>query len=125
MTITSVPLSPVRPVGSDVTVTCAVNSSPMVDILVTVVTEWTGPAGFVTANTAQPVVGNTTLYTSTVIISSFSRDNSGIYTCRATISSTTRNPFVRDSVTLSSYRVTVGEIVNLATAWGSYHVMID
>ena len=125
VTITSVPLSPIRPVGSDVTVTCAVNSSPMVDIQVTVVTEWTGPAGFVTANTAQPVVGNTTLYTSTVIISSFSRDNSGIYTCRATISSTTRNPFVRDSVTLSSYRVTVGEIiVNLATAWGSY-VMTD
>ena len=122
MTITSVPLSPVRPVGFDVTVTCAVNSSPMVDIPVTVVTEWTGPAGFVTTNTAQPVVGNATLYTSTVIISSFSRDNSGIYTCRATI--TTRNPFVRDSVTLSSYRVTVGEIVNLATAWGSY-VMTD
>ena len=97
----------------------------MVDIPVTVVTEWTGPAGFVTTNTAQPVVANTTLYTSTVIISSFGRDNSGIYTCRATISSTTRNPFVRDSVTLSSYRVTVGEIVNLATAWGSYHVMTD
>ena len=104
VTVTSVPLSPIRPVGSAVTVTCVVELSSMVDIPVTVVTEWTGPAGF---NIAQPVsVG----YTSTALISPFGRNNSGIYTCRATVSSTSPNQFVRDSVKSSSARVTVGKI---------------
>ena len=107
VTVTSVPLSPIRPVGLAVTVTCTVELSSMVDIPVTVITEWTGPAGFMTTNTAQPVsVG----YTSTVIISPFGRNNSGIYTCRATVSSTSLNQFVRDSVKSSSARVTVGKI---------------
>lgn len=110
MIVTSVPLSPIRPVGSDVTVTCAVELNPMVDIPVTVITVWTGPAGFMTTNTAQPVVGNTTLYTSMVTINLFRRNNSGIYICRATISSTSLNPFISDSVTSSSTRVTVGKI---------------
>ena len=104
VTVTSVPLSPIRPVGSAVTMTCAVELSSMVDIPVTVVTEWTGPAGF---NIEQPVsVG----YTSTALISPFGRNNSGIYTCRATVSSTSPNQFVRDSVKSSSARVTVGKI---------------
>ena len=107
MTVTSVPLSPIRPVGSAVTVTCAVELSPVVDIPVTVVTEWTGPAGFMTTNTTQPVIVG---YTSTAIISPFDRNNSGIYTCRAIVSSASLNPFVRESVTSSSARVTVGKI---------------
>ena len=110
VTVTSVPLSPIRPVGSDVTLTCAVELNPMVDIPVTVITVWTGPAGFMTTNTAQPVVGNTTFYISMVIINLFGRNNSGVYTCRATISSASLNPFINDSMTSSSTRVTVGKI---------------
>ena len=107
MTVTSIPHSPIRPVGSAVTVTCAVELSSMVDIPVTVVIEWTGPAGFMTIDTAQPVsVG----YTSMAIISPFGRNNSGIYTCRVTVSSASLNTFVRESVTSSSARVTVGKI---------------
>ena len=110
MTVTSVPLGPIRPVGSDVTLTCAVELSPMLNIPVTVITEWTGPAGFMTTNTAQPVVGNGMLYTSTVMVGSFGRNQSGIYTCRATISSVSLNPFISDSVTSTSTRVTIGKI---------------
>ena len=107
MTVISIPLSPIRPVGSTVTVTCAVELNPMVDIPVTVVMEWTGPAGFMTTNTAQRVSVD---YTSTAVISPFGRNNSGIYTCRATVSSASPNQFVRESVTSSSARVTVGKI---------------
>ena len=56
------------------------------DILVIVNTEWTGPDGLTTTNTAQPVMGSTTTYTSTVMVSSFGRDKSGNYRCRATVS---------------------------------------
>ena len=110
MTVTSAPLSPLRPVGSDVIVTCAVELSPMVNIPVAVVTEWTGPAGFTTTNTAQPVVGNSMLYTSTVTVCSFGRNQSGIYTCRATVGSASLNPFISDIVTSLSTRLTIGKI---------------
>ena len=110
MTVTSFPLSPIRPVGSAVTVTCTVELSSMVDVPVTVTTVWTGPAGFMTTNIAQPVMGNTTIYASTAMIGLFGRNQSGIYTCAATISSASLNPFIRDNVTSSSNRITVGKI---------------
>ena len=74
-------------VGSTVTLTCTVELSPAVDVPVTVNTVWTGPAGFSTTNTAQAMAGNTTTYTSTAIVSSFGRAQSGNYTCTATVSS--------------------------------------
>ena len=48
---------------------------------------WTGPAGFSTTNTAQPVMGSTNTYTSAAVVRSFGRDQSGNYTCTATVSS--------------------------------------
>ena len=57
------------------------------DVPVTVNTVWTGPAGFSTNNIAQPVMGSTTTYTSTAIVRSFEKDQSGNYTCTATVSS--------------------------------------
>ena len=57
------------------------------DVPVTVNTAWTGPAGFNATNTAQPVMGSNTTYTSTAIVWSFGRDQSGNYTCTATVSS--------------------------------------
>ena len=72
-------------VGSTVTLTCTVELSPAVDVPVTVNTVWTGPDGFMTTNTAQPVMGSTTTYTSTAMVSSFGRDQSGDYTCTATV----------------------------------------
>ena len=92
MNISSDPVSPILPFGSAVTLTCTVELSPAVDVPVTVNTVWTGPDGFMTTNTAQPVIGSNTTYTSVVIVSSFGINQSGNYTCTATVSSTT--PFL-------------------------------
>ena len=104
MTIIS---SPIRPVGSNVTLNCTVELSPAVDVPVTVSTVWTGPDGFVTTNTAQPVMGSTTTYISTAMVSSFGRDQSGQYICTVTVSSTS---FILSSSSQSgTARVTTGK----------------
>ena len=94
-------------VGSTVTLTCTVELSPAVDVPVTVNTVWTGPDGFMNTSTAQPVMGSTTTYTSTAMVSSFGRDQSGDYTCTATVNST--SSFITGSMGSSSTRVTVGK----------------
>ena len=100
---------PIRPVGSDVTLTCTVELSPAVDVPVTVNTVWTGPAGFNTTNTAQPIAESTTIYKSTVIVSSFARNQSGNYNCTAN-TSIPSNPFISNSVPRTGMeRITVGK----------------
>ena len=104
----------VRPIGSAVTLTCTVTVelSSAVDVPVTVTTTWTGPAGFMTTNTAQPVMGSTTTYTSTAMVSPFGRDQSGNYSCRATFRSTSLNTFLTGSAgRTGTARVTVGETI--------------
>ena len=85
----------IRPVGSAVTMTCTIELSSDVDIPVTVTTVWTGPDGFMTTNTAQSVKGSTTTYTSTAMVSTFGKDQSGLYICSAT--AITTSPFIIDS----------------------------
>ena len=87
VSVTSNPVSPIRPVGSNVTLICTVELSPAVDVPVIVNTVWTGPDG-VTLSPTTPAMGNLTRYTSTAMVSSFERDQSGNYTCTATVSST-------------------------------------
>ena len=110
-------------VGSTVTLTCTVELSPAVDVPVTVNTVWTGPDGFMATNIAQPVMGSTTTYTCTTMVSSFGRDQSGDYTCTATVSST--SSFLTNSMGSSSTRVTVGKanhlISSLSCVTGSLH----
>ena len=91
-------------VGSSVTLTCTVELSPSVDVPVTVNIVWTGPAGFMTTNTAQPVMGSTTTYISTAIVNSLGRDQSGDYTCTATVSSMSSNVMATSSI-----RVIIGK----------------
>ena len=86
VSVTSDLPNPIRPVGSTVTLTCTVALAEYVDGL-TVNTEWTGPIGFSENGTAQRM-GSTSTYTSTAIVSSFGRAQSGYYTCTATVSST-------------------------------------
>ena len=86
VSVTSDLPNPIRPVGSTVTLTCAVALAEYVDGL-TVNTEWTGPIGFSENGMAQRMGSNST-YTSTAIVSSFGRAQSGNYTCTATVSST-------------------------------------
>ena len=107
MNVTSDLDSPIRPVGSaTVTLTCTVELSPAVDVTVTVNTVWTGPDGFM-VNRPAGRVGSTTAYTSTAMVSSFGRDQSGVYTCTATVSST--SSFFVSSSGSGTARVTVGE----------------
>ena len=107
--ISSDPVSPVRPVGSAVTLTCTVELSPAVDVPVIVNTVWTGPDGLTTTNTAQPVMDSATTYTSTAMVNSFGRDQSGVYNCTATVSST--SSFLTGSGSQSgTARVTVGKV---------------
>ena len=110
----SVILSPpyagiIQPVGSTITMTCTVELSPVVNVPVTVITEWTRPAGFVANIAAQPIEDHsTTNYTSRAVVGSFGRNESGVYTCKATI--TTTSPFLRDSASSSgTSRITVGK----------------
>ena len=91
---------PIRPIGSTVTLTCTVVLAEYVECL-TVNTEWIGPNGF-SENGIAHRMGSTTTYTSTAMVSSFGRDQSGNYTCTATVNSI--------NVTVSSStRVTVGK----------------
>ena len=89
-------------VGSTVTLTCTVELSPAVDVPVTVNTVWTGPDGFMTTNTAQSVMGSTTTYTSTAMVSSFGRDQSVNYTCTATLRPHPPSTHITESGALSN-----------------------
>ena len=105
MSVTSHPVSPIHPNGSNVTLTCTVELSPAVDVPVTVNTVWTGPAGFMVA---QPAIGSTTTYISTAMVRSFGRNQSGNYTCAAIASSDSHN--LRTSSQSSTEIITTGKI---------------
>ena len=100
-------------VESSITLTCTVELSPLVDVPVTVTTEWSGPDRFTTTNTAQLVIGSpTATYSSTAVVSSSGIEQStGNYTCKATVKAT-MSSFLIDSVGYSSSRVIVGKAIN-------------
>ena len=115
---TSVSLSssipnPIPPFGSDVTLTCAVELSPAVDVPVTINTVLTTDEGFARVSTAQPVMGSSTNYTSTFLISSFGRSNSGLYVCSATVSLLSHAYISDSSAATHLVRVTTGEILTI------------
>ena len=104
-------------IDSSINLICTVELSPLVDVPVTVTTEWTGPAGFMTSNTAQPVMGsNPTTYTSTAMVSSSrsGRDQSGNYTCKVAIAVRAMSSYLidLDSVGHSSSRVVIGKTIH-------------
>ena len=106
MTITSVPASPVRPIGSDVTLTCIVELSQTVDVPVTVNVQLIDPAGSSLTTITSSMSGS--VYTSTAMISSFGRNQSGDYTCAVMLTSS--SSFLTESGTLSDeLRVTTGK----------------
>ena len=107
--------NPIRPVGSDVTLTCTVDLDPAVDVPVTVNTEWTGPDE-VKLYSSAPVMKNLTKYISTVNISSFGRNQSGNYTCTANVTSPVSFPKNSGSQSATT-AVTVGNELKLYY-WG-------
>ena len=99
------PVSPI-PVGSDVTLTCIVELSPAVNIPVTGNVQLTDPTGSLLSTTTLLVSGST--FPSTAMISSFGSDQSGVYTCTASVSSTSQ--FVTQSSSRSGIvRLTGGD----------------
>ena len=85
MNVSNSKRNPIRPIGSDVTLTCTVDLNPVVDVQVTVRTVWNGPAQFRVITIAQPVMGSNTSYISTAMVSSFGRVQSGNYRCIAVV----------------------------------------
>ena len=110
MLLTSDPVSPIWPVPSDVFLTCIVELSPAVDIPVTVKTVWTGPDGImILSNDTVILMQNLSVYTSTILISSFGRNQSGNYCCTASVNSTSKSAFVVRVGSLSgTIKVTTG-----------------
>ena len=107
MTVTP-PAVPVT-VGSSINLTCTVELSRLVDIPVTVNTVWTGPDGFTADNSDL----RNTIYTTTSMVSSFGREQSGVYTCTASISST--SAFLVGSTQMSgTARITVGKSMRIS-----------
>ena len=105
--ISSDPISPIRPVGSDVTLTCVVELSPIVGVSVTVNIQLTNPAGIPRSTTIPSVSGST--YTITSMVRSFGRGQSGFYTCRATVSATLANSFIIPGVASAMTKVATSE----------------
>ena len=120
--VTSNKPNPIRPVGSNVMLTCTVELSPAVDVPVTVYTVWTGPDGLELMTNGPDVDSNTTYtgnttYTSSIMIISFGRNDSGNYTCTATVMTVEQlsSQYINDSeaVTSNEIRITTGMWVEL------------
>ena len=104
---------PTITVGSSVILTCTVAFNPSVDVPVTVDVVWTGPNGFMIAGAAQPLFGSTALYQSDIVVTSFGKDQSGDYTCAATINSSESSAVIDSATTSSKITLTVGIYVIL------------
>ena len=98
----------VRPIGSTVTLTCMADLDPAIDVPVTVNIQLSDPAGSPLTTTTPLVSG--AIYSSMATISSFGRNQSGIYTCFATVSPSPPNSFLSESsIQTETLRVTTGE----------------
>ena len=94
-------------VGSDVTIQCTVVMTRLeVDVNVTI--HLNDPTGKNLITTTRSLTSFGSTYTSTATVSSFSRDQSGIYTCNVTYFSL-NNPFLLDSDPhIETLRITTG-----------------
>ena len=111
-------------IGSTVTLTCTMKLRPLMDVAVTVNTLWTGPDGFITTNTAQSVMGSTTTYTSTALVTSFGREQSGVYVCGVSIDSAI-SPFLVRSIQMNgTVRVTLGKPMNFIMHFANIYNII-
>ena len=124
MLSTSIP-SPIRPIGATFDLICTVllTSRPAIDIPLNVNFELlrTHPAGSPALTTTAPSMSRSN-YTTIAIISSFGRNDSGVYTCRATVSSASVNTYVSDSNAQShSINVTTGELYHYHSLYDKYY----
>ena len=97
--VTSNPISPIRPVESDVTLTCTVelSSGPEIDVPLNVNFQLTkaDSAESLQTSTNQSISGST--HTTAALIRSFGRHHSGSYISTATVMSTVYSSFLTSS----------------------------
>ena len=108
VTVSSTPSSPIT-AGSSVTVICTVELNQYVDVGLTVNIDWTGPES-VSISPTDPLMESTNRYTSTITFMSFGREQSGVYACRATISSDTL--MTSGTGIMGMERITVGKLLD-------------
>ena len=99
MIIRSDKMNPIRPIASNVTLTCTVGLQSVVansGIQLTVDILLSGPNGNSLSSTTVLQMSSSS-YIGTAVISSFDGHLSGVYTCEATLSST--SPFLEESST--------------------------
>ena len=106
--------NPVPPFRSNVTLVCTalLVSGPGIDVPLNVTFEVLrmNPAGSPLTTTTPSVSGSN--YTTTAMISSFGRSDSGVYTCRASVNLVSTNTYIRASNTrFHSTRVTTGKLI--------------
>ena len=125
--------NPVRPIGSTVTLTCTVHVdlSAAVDLPAIVnidVLPQFAPHDGVLVTTSQPIIGDTNVYTTTAMVSSFERNQSGSYECLAGLHSALNNTYICESFGIGyTIEITTGESIalllvnlNLATTFHLY-----
>ena len=104
--------NPIRPLGSAVTLNCTMmlNSGPEIDIPLTVEVELSKSAPVRSSLTTTTLsLSGSTYSTTTATVTSFGREQSGFYTCRATVTVRqpnsdyiTNNGPLSDNITLST-----------------------
>ena len=109
VTVTASPGDPFIVEGHPLNLTCSIELSEAVDIIVNTV--WSGPSGTqFTTTTSVATRMTATTYTSTATISSVETSDSGEYNCTATVSST--SPFLTESEDVSGmHTVNIGNML--------------
>ena len=97
-------------VGSDVTIQCTVVMTRLeVDVNVTI--HLNDPTGKILITTTRSLTSFGMTYTSTATVSSFTRDQSGIYTCNATYFSPDNQFVLESDPHIVTLLVTVGRYI--------------
>ena len=108
--LSSITSNPIQP-GSDVILICNVslNGGPEIDIPLTVNIELSKSDPVGSPLTTTPLSMSGLLYSTTTMVSSFGRNQSGVYTCMSTVNSTSPNVYLSVNHTAHSVRVTTGK----------------
>ena len=106
--------SPIRPIESDVNLTCSVKiqSGPEIDVqlAIDITLSRTNPAASSQLQATTAAASGST-HTSVATIRSFGRDQSGTYICTATVRPTSANSFITGNSRSNTIQVTTGKLM--------------
>ena len=104
-------ITPIPPFGTDVSLTCTVllTSGPEINVPLNVTFELLRTDPTTSPISTTTLSGSSSAYVTSAMIRSFERSNSGVYTCRARVSSASANTYLLESDTAdNSRRITTG-----------------